>query len=314
MSGYLNCNNCIFNGNTANGDGGAVFTLSIDNAAEYYNEFYKDATPEGKMEFLTSLTADNLFKYGTDYLTNCVLNNNVAKGRGGGGVYGFTHLNIDSCTFNSNKAGQSAGAVFGNKDLFIKNSNFNNNQVPKYGGAVYFRCHETTGHYENGKWVSEIKYYANSIETSTFTKNTANKGGAIYGFTASDSDKTHCAKAIECKFSDNKASQGRDIYGGTASKCVFIYLELTLKTVKVKKSARKLVLTATLKKGSKAIKSGKIIFKFKGKNYKVKTNKKGIAKAIIKKNVLKKLKAGKKITYKASYKKLNVKKTVKVKK
>ena len=89
---------------------------------------------------------------------------------------------------------------------------------------------------------------------------------------------------------------------------------LTLKKVKVKRSAKKLVLKATLKEGKKAIKNKKIIFKFKGKKYTAKTNKKGIAKVTVKKSVLKKLKAGKKVTYTATYLKDTVKKTVRVKK
>lgn len=89
---------------------------------------------------------------------------------------------------------------------------------------------------------------------------------------------------------------------------------LTLKTIKVKKSTKKLVLQATLKKGKNPLKYKKIIFKFNGKTYKSKTNAKGIAKYTIKKNILKKLKVGKKIKYQASYGKITVKKSVKVKK
>ncbi len=88
---------------------------------------------------------------------------------------------------------------------------------------------------------------------------------------------------------------------------------LSLKTVKIKKSAKKLVLTATLKKGKKAIKGKYVTFKFKGVTYKVKTNKKGVAKLTIKKSVLKKLKVGKKYVYSVSYLKDSVKKTAKVK-
>jgi hypothetical protein len=91
-------------------------------------------------------------------------------------------------------------------------------------------------------------------------------------------------------------------------------IKLTLKKVKVKKSAKKLVLRATLKINGKAVKGKKIIFKFKGKKYKAKTNKKGVAKVTIKKKVLKKLKVGKKVKYQVSYSGKTVKKTAKVKK
>ena len=86
----------------------------------------------------------------------------------------------------------------------------------------------------------------------------------------------------------------------------------TKKTVKVKKSAKKMVLKATLKNGKKAIKGKKITFKFKGKTYKAKTNKKGIAKVTIKQKIIKKLKAGKKYTVKVTYLKNTIKSTVKV--
>ena len=90
-------------------------------------------------------------------------------------------------------------------------------------------------------------------------------------------------------------------------------IKLTLKKVKVKKSAKKLVLKATLKINGKAVKGKTITFKFNGKTFKAKTNKKGVAKATIKKKVLKKLKVGKKVTYTAKYLAKTVKKTVKVK-
>ncbi len=91
-------------------------------------------------------------------------------------------------------------------------------------------------------------------------------------------------------------------------------IKLTLKKVKVKKSAKKLVLRATLKINGKAVKGKKITFKFKGKKYKAKTNKKGVAKVTIKKKVLKKLKVGKKVKYQATYGKVTKKYTIKVKK
>ena len=103
--------------------------------------------------------------------------------------------------------------------------------------------------------------------------------------------------------------------GVSVTKKLTVKQILILKKVKVKKSAKKLVLTATLKKVKGKYLKGKVIkFKFNGKTYKAKTNKKGVAKVTIKKSVLKKLKVGKKVKYQASYGKTTVKKTVKVKK
>jgi hypothetical protein len=103
--------------------------------------------------------------------------------------------------------------------------------------------------------------------------------------------------------------------GKSVTKTITVKHLLTLKTAKVKKSAKKLVLKATLAKvNGKYLKNKKITFKFNGKKYTVKTNKKGVAKVTIPKKVLKKLKVGKKVKYQATYLKDTVAKTVKVKK
>ena len=84
-----------------------------------------------------------------------------------------------------------------------------------------------------------------------------------------------------------------------------------LKTVKVKKSAKKVVLSVVLKKGKTLLKNKVVKFRFNGKTIKVKTNHKGFAKVTFKTS---NLKAGSKISYSASYGRDTVVKTAIVKK
>ncbi len=103
--------------------------------------------------------------------------------------------------------------------------------------------------------------------------------------------------------------------GKTVTKTITVKHLVTLKAATVKKSAKKLVLQATLGKvNGKYLKSKKVTFKFNGKKYTAKTNAKGVAKVTVKSAVLKKLKVGKKVTYQATYLKDTVKKTAKIKK
>ena len=104
------------------------------------------------------------------------------------------------------------------------------------------------------------------------------------------------------------------IYKGEIDeKTVKVKQNLKTKKYTVKKSAKKLVIKATLKNGNKALKNKKITLKLKGKKFTAKTNKKGIAKFTIKKKFIKKLKKGKKYTMKVTYLKNTIKTTLKVK-
>ena len=87
------------------------------------------------------------------------------------------------------------------------------------------------------------------------------------------------------------------------------------KNLKVKKSAKTLKIKVSLKKvNKKYLKAKKITLKFNGKTYNAKTSKNGVVTFSIKKNVLKKLKVGKKYTYKVSYLKDSISKKITVEK
>lgn len=125
--------------------------------------------------------------------------------------------------------------------------------------------------------------------------------------------KTDSKGVANIKLASGKHTITANFKNSTASKRVTVY-GVALKSVNVKKSAKKLVLSATVKLGKNPIRYKYVVFKFNNKIYVAKTNSKGIAKVDIKKSVLKSLKVGKKVTYEVSYFTANVKKTAVVKK
>lgn len=106
-----------------------------------------------------------------------------------------------------------------------------------------------------------------------------------------------------------------DYNGFKVSNKVTVKSIVKLNTVKIRKSAKKVIIKATLSKvNGKYLKGKKITFKFNGKKYSAKTNNKGVAKVSLKKNVVKKLKANKRYSIQVSYLKDMVKKSIIVKK
>ena len=158
------------------------------------------------------------------------------------------------------------------------------------------KIHKVTVYTTSGKFAEEGEYVEIKIGKKTFDTAVGKNGVVKFKIPKSIAPGKYKIKTVY----ENKAVQ---------SKIVIKHL-LKLKKAKVKSSAQKLVLKATLKKG---MKNKKVIFKFNGKKIKAKTNKKGVAKAVVKNKILKKLKVGKKVKYSATYMKDTVKKSVKVK-
>ncbi|WP_458453817.1 DUF3344 domain-containing protein, partial [Methanobrevibacter sp.] len=105
-------------------------------------------------------------------------------------------------------------------------------------------------------------------------------------------------------------------YGGkTVKNTVKVNSIIKAKNLKIKKSKKVVKIKVSLKKVNKKYLKGKVLkLKIKGKTLKAKTNKKGVATFKVKKNVLKKLKVGKKYKYTVIYGKDKVTKKVTVKK
>ena len=184
------------------------------------------------------------------------------------------------------------------KTLKIVSRITGNKNVKTYYGKNYKYRLRIIG--DNGKTVGAGVSVKVTINGKAKTLKTDKNGYITVKFTKKYLPKTYTVKA--------------EYKGIKVSNKIKVKKVLKLKKVKVKRSAKKLVLKATLKEGKKALKGKKVVFKFKGKKYKAKTNKKGVAKVKVKKNVLKKLKKGKKVKYQVTYLKHTVKRTAKVKK
>ena len=152
---------------------------------------------------------------------------------------------------------------------------------------------------DNGKPVGKNKVVVIKINKQTYNVETNSKGLAVL--------------RISKQITPGKYKITAKYAGQTVKNTLKVKQSLTSKKTTVKKSAKKLVLKASLKNGKTPLKSKKITFKFNGKTYKVKTNKKGIAKKTLNKKVIKKLKKGKSYTVKVTYLKVTIKTTVKVK-
>jgi predicted outer membrane repeat protein len=162
--------------------------------------------------------------------------------------------------------------------------------------------------YDGGKYFSVNVVTADGIAVA----------GASVKFTINGKSKTVQTDAngiAKIKITDipKKYTITTTYNGKSVKNTVTVKQVLKAKKATVKKTAKKFTLKATLKINGKKVKGKKITFKFKGKTYKVKTNKKGVAQKKLNKKVIKKLKKGKKYTVKVTYKKDTIKTTVKVK-
>ena len=173
--------------------------------------------------------------------------------------------------------------IINNKDITVD-----------YAGGKYFSVNVVT---DDGHAVGAGENVNFTINGKTTTVNTNSEGIAKIKIT--DVPKKYTITT----------SYNNKTYKNT----VTVKQVLTASKVTVKKTAKSFTLKAKLKINGKLVKGKKITFKFKGKKYKVKTDKNGIAKVTVKKNVINKLKKGKTYSVKVSYSKDTIKTTVKVK-
>lgn len=133
--------------------------------------------------------------------------------------------------------------------------------------------------------------------------------------TAVTDNNGYASVKIDLPPKSNKYTVTCEYQGVKITNKVKINSIISVKNLKVKKSAKTLKIKVSLKKiNGKYLKGKKITLKFKGKKYTAKTNKKGVATFKINKKIIKTLKVGKKYSYKVNYLKDSITKKITVKK
>ncbi|MBP3791637.1 MAG: right-handed parallel beta-helix repeat-containing protein [Methanobrevibacter sp.] len=224
--------------------------------------------------------------------TNATIKNNGLTANGTTADKSIKNINSNVVTEGNTAAYEKSENTTPAKKPVIKITAKNNAKVD-YGFGYKVRVTQ------DGKSVGAGKVVTLKIAGKTLKAKTDKNGYATFNLAVKP-------KAYAVTVTYNKVSQKYKVTVKNVIKA---------KKLKVKKSAKKLKVKVTLKTSAKKPIAGKkVILKIKSKKLKAKTNKKGVAKFKVKKNVLKKLKAGKKYKYKVIYGKDKVKKTLKVKK
>ena len=160
---------------------------------------------------------------GISTVTGCTFKNCVASSQMGGAVF-TQQSTIKKCNFIGCSATKSnAGAVFVGGKVNVVSCKFINCSAPKAsGGAVYGNgvINKCTFEGNSAKYGGAVSSYSVTVKSSTFTKNSATKGGAAYniksltGSTFNNNKATYggavynAQKVVSSKFNNNNAKFG----------------------------------------------------------------------------------------------------------
>jgi predicted outer membrane repeat protein len=240
--GTLTLNNDVFNNNSANTAGGAVYdealggSLTLNND-QFNGNFAKSGGGAVDTPFITTLAA-----------TGCYFNTNIVT-NGGGGAIAAAPSNapnaavvLDSSIFTGNKSSGSGGAVSvvttgGPMTLTVRNAcAFTNNQVTGSGdggaistwvslsvsgsasAATTFSGNSAPG---GGGAIAFEPFEGSSMSltTTSFTGNQASNGGAVYSYDNNFNAGMVTATVSMCLFSGNNASgNGGALWSSYATK------------------------------------------------------------------------------------------------
>jgi len=288
-----------FNGknmtNTSDENGIAIFTLPALNPGIYPVETkYNNITVINTITVLDSIDIPKSIKVGC----NADIKINVTYYDKNGNVIKIEILPLNYkigtyvLNFTNNQTNQTVNSTITSVSRFSDNKNINMYYFD--GSEYYFKLYG-----DDGELVSENQTV--NVKIGKYNYNIKTNAYGIAGLIIPEEITPGNYKIIAT------------YAGQSVENTLKVNQVLKANKMSVKKSAKKLVLKATLKNGKTPIKNKIITFKLNGKKYNAKTNSKGIAQKTLKKKVIKKLKKGKKYKVYVTYLKDTIKTTLKVK-
>ena len=180
--------NCTFINNTAENDGGVIYSSDWDN----------------------------------NYWIGCSFINNTAANIGGV-IYGYGLNNWTNCNFINNTAATTGGAIACTKSIALTKCSFIHNTASGGGGAIWFIGSGANNNFTECNFTNNIAntggaiYFSSSADNNLWNKcnfinNTAeNGGGAIYFWHLADNNLWNKCNFINNKVPENTASIGSAI-------------------------------------------------------------------------------------------------------
>jgi predicted outer membrane repeat protein len=200
--GTLTMNRCTFINNTSTARGGA---FALEDTTAQMNECHFEGNIAGNFGGAVLLVGNGAFQV---TLNDCTFQSNQTNTSGGAISSVVRNLSITNCTFTGNSAVNHGGAIYSNTvthlaEYRIDSCSFSGNSAGSDGGAIYISS-----------------FTPLQVHASTFTNNTANRGGAIRMGTGGPS---HGPSHVSgCDFHANHAAE----YGAAISSTVWGHIRL----------------------------------------------------------------------------------------
>lgn len=175
------------------------------NAPKAYGGALRGETHANNCQFINCTAKEGGAIRGISTVNGCTFNNCVASSEMGGALF-TGQSTITKCIFiGCSAAKTNAGAIYIGTKSKIVNCKFYNCSAPKgtggavYGNGVISKC---TFEGNSAKYGGAVGCYSLTVQSSTFTKNSATKGGAA----------ANIKSLTGCTFNKNKATYGGAVY------------------------------------------------------------------------------------------------------